>query len=106
MTWSRRSLSAFVLMILLMGMQHGAQVHALEHVGEALKHTPEHSYTVPVDEVCALCALFAGGAHALADDIHIGTPLVTNGGHEPYAPTFLASAAPHFYHSRAPPVSL
>lgn len=106
MTRTRRALALLALAILLVGMQCGAQWHALQHVGEALKHTPAHSFTVPDDEVCALCALFAGGAHAVADEVDLYTPPATQAAHGTYAPSLNARAAPHFYNSRAPPAAL
>ena len=100
---SRRPLVALVLALLLVGMQYGAQLHALEHVGNALKHTPDHSFTTPGNELCVMCALFAGGASALSGtpDAGFATPDARENTLLPYAS--IAAAAPSYYSSRAPP---
>ena len=102
----RRLLRAVVLSLLLVGVQYGALLHALEHDGEALRHAQGQSFSVPDDEVCAICALFAGGANALADHTNPAAAVFFGEHAPPYAPTPIAAAAPHFYESRAPPVFL
>ena len=99
----RHPLVALVLALLLVGMQYGAQLHALEHVGNALKHTPDHSFTTPGNELCVMCALFAGGASALSGEPHAGSaaPDARENTLPPYAS--LAAAPPCYYSSRAPP---
>lgn len=99
----RHPLFALVLALLLVGMQYGAQLHALEHVGNALKHTPDHSFTVPGNEMCVTCALFAGGASALSGEPHAG--FVAPDARENTPPSYasVAAAAPSYYSSRAPP---
>ena len=66
------------LSLLLVWTQLASGLHALEHIREALKQTPDHSLNVPGDEVCAMCALFAGGASALAGDIESGYDALRN----------------------------
>jgi hypothetical protein len=93
--------------LLLVAMQHQAQRHALAHFGDQLKRPHEQTAQLPTDDTtCAVCALFAGGASALASD---GATLDAS------PDSFLApidaelSAAqspPAFYLSRAPPPSL
>jgi hypothetical protein len=100
---SCHSLFALVLALFLVGMQFSAQLHALEHVGNALKHTPDHSWTAPGNEMCAMCALFAGGASALS-----GKPdaaFVAPDAREitPSLHASLAAHTPSYYSSRAPP---
>lgn len=99
----RHPLVGLVLALLLVGMQYGAQLHALEHVGNALKHTPDHSFTTPGNELCVMCALFAGGASALSSKPGAGfaTPDARENIPPPYAS--LPAAAPSYYSSRAPP---
>jgi len=106
MSRSRRPFLAFAVSLLLVGMQYGAQLHALEHVKEALERGPHQSFSIPEDEVCAMCALFAGGASAICDDIDLAKPAVATDEQPSYAPTFAARAAPRFYDGRAPPVFL
>ena len=106
MICGRRLLRTVVLSLLLLGVQYGGELHALEHVGEALRHAKHQSFDVPNDEICAICALFAGGANALADHGDTPTPAFVGEDDPPYAPPSIAPAAPHFYDSRAPPVLL
>jgi len=103
MTRPRHALAALVLALLLIAMQYGAQLHALEHLGNALKHTSDHSWTAPGDERCTMCALFAGGASALAGKADAG--FVAPDARERTSPPHdsLAAHAPSYYSSRAPP---
>lgn len=103
MICARRLVRAIVLSLLLVGVQYGAQLHALEHVGEALRHAKHQSFSVPDDEVCAICALFAGGANALSDHAEPAAAVFFGEEDPPYAPTPIAAATPRFYESRAPP---
>ena len=102
--------SRFVTLLfafLLLGMQHGAYVHALAHFGDQAKRPHEQVAQLPTDDTtCAVCALFAGGASALASD---GATLDAS------PDSFVAPIAaersaaqspPAFYLSRAPPPSL
>ena len=106
MNRARDPIVAFVLAMLLVGVQYGSQLHALGHAEEALKNGPQQSFTLPDDEVCAMCALFAGGANGLADTIDIETAVFVGEEHVLYAPPLPARTAPRFYDSRAPPVFL
>jgi hypothetical protein len=106
MSRPRHPFVALVLALLLVGIQYGSQLHALEHIEEALKHGPHQSFSVPGDELCVMCALFAGGANALADEVDLGTPVVGSEEHVSYAPLLTARATLRFYDSRAPPASL
>jgi hypothetical protein len=94
---------AFVLSLLLVGMQLGGELHALEHLREALKQTPDHSLTAPHDEPCPICALFAGGANAAAGDVDNAPVPVVAQGNPKLAPASIATPAPCYYSSRAPP---
>ena len=102
-----RPLAAFALSLLLTGMQLGAQLHALEHDGERLARPHGAALVIPgADEACAICAAFAGGAHAspapdyrFVADWPADSPVARESG------TF-AGAAPAYYQSRAPPALL
>jgi hypothetical protein len=94
------------LSLLLVWTQLAAGLHALEHVREALGHTPDHSLTVPGDEVCAMCALFAGGASAAAGDMEHTCELPASDEALQLASVAFAPAAPAYYQSRAPPLFL
>lgn len=102
----RHPLLALVFSLLLVGMQFGAQLHALEHLKDSLKHTAQHSLTVPASEQCAMCALFAGGANAAAggQDAAFAAPDAGQTFSPP--PASPAATAPSYYSSRAPPVLL
>jgi hypothetical protein len=101
-----RLLRAVVLSLLLTGTQYGAQLHALGHIGEALRQPVNHSIGAPEDEACVLCVLFAGGANALHNEIPTCVPASIARDDPRCAPVFVARAAPHFYYSRAPPAFL
>lgn len=103
MTRLHHPLSAFILSLLLVGMQLGGGLHALEHFGEALKQTSDHSFAIPHDEVCPICALFAGGANAATGEIDSATSAVTAATNPLVAPTSITTPAPSYYSSRAPP---
>jgi hypothetical protein len=99
----RRLLSTVLLSLLLAGTQLASRVHALEHVREALKQTPDHSLTVPGTEICAMCALFAGSASAATGDIDHAYPCCTTEEATQSLPASFAPAPRLYYHSRAPP---
>jgi hypothetical protein len=99
----RHPFVALIFSLLLVAMQYGAQLHALEHVGDTLRQTPEHSLTAPRDEICALCALFASGANAISSD-QVAAHAVPDAGAVSLRPLLsVAAAAPSYYSSRAPP---
>ncbi len=102
-----RALAVAALSLLLVGMQVGALVHPYEHDAERLGRPDRAALLVPgADEVCAICASFAGGAHAspapdpgFASDrpstIRVAAEFAS-----------FAGAAPAYYQSRAPPALL
>jgi hypothetical protein len=102
-----RPLFAVALSLLLLGMQLGAQLHALEHDGQRLARPHGAALIVPTaDDVCAICVSFAGGAHASPAPDH---RFVVN----PFAESLVAvefatftGVAPVYYQSRAPPALL
>jgi hypothetical protein len=98
-----RLLFTLVLSVLLVGTQLASGLHALEHVREALKQTQDHSLRVPGDEVCAMCALFAAGASAVAGDIDHGYEALATDETRRSTSAWIAAAAPSYYNSRAPP---
>jgi hypothetical protein len=98
-----RLLFTALLSLLLVGTQLASNVHALEHIREALKQTADHSLSVPGDEVCAMCALFAGSASAVAGDMDRGYEALATDETPRFTSTWIAPAAPSYYHSRAPP---
>ena len=102
-----RPLFAVALSLLLLGMQLGAQLHALDHDGERLARPHGAALVVPTaGDVCAICASFAGGAHASPAPDHrfVANPLATSLVATEFA-TFVGTA-PAYYQSRAPPTLL
>jgi hypothetical protein len=102
----KRSLTpifAFVLSLLLVGMQLENAVHKLGHVGERLSHSRDHSLVVPNEEPCAECVLLASGASALADST--GETPVALAAQErlQFTPASVTPAFFSYYFSRAPP---
>jgi hypothetical protein len=93
--------------LLLLGMQQGAQVHAIAHLGDALQRPHEQGLQLPTGEVpCIVCSLLAGGSAA----IPAGSAASDEPRPEFKAPqhaTFARTVAPaHYYLSRAPPTFL
>jgi len=103
MTSLRRTLLAFLLSFLLLGLQQEVAVHALGHLGGPHKQeaTAPHQ-----GQPCAKCELLASGAD--------GVPVSASASHAdgaslPVAPvafTTRALAAPASYSPRAPPALL
>ena len=103
----QRRILAFALAFLLLGMQHGAQWHALEHFGDWLAQPHDQGWQAPQDsDACAICALFAGGATAAVSKTPAQPKPIA--GLEPVrgAVHSVTVAAPSYYQSRAPPVLL
>ena len=95
---------AVLLALLLLLMQQGAQLHALEHDGDRLRRAHDSGMEAPAaDTACALCALFAGGAHAAPAAAPSDPPAVVGFGRAPRATALVAVASPSPYQSRAPP---
>ena len=103
---SRRPFFALILPLLLLAVQVQAQLHAFEHVREAIGHSRDHSLVAPSDQACAECTLLAGGANAIAGDI--GEAVVTLAAQEQPqpAPVSVTPAFFSYYQTRAPPALL
>jgi hypothetical protein len=103
----QRRILAFTLAFLLLGMQHGAQWHALDHFGDWLAQPHEQGWQAPqYSDACAICALFAGGATAAVSKA-LAQPKPIAGLELARGPVrSLTVAAPSYYQSRAPPVLL
>jgi len=106
-TRSYRPFFALILSLLLVGMQLGAQLHALEHDGERLARPHGAALLVPaVDDVCAVCASFAGGSHAIPTSVlTIGVP-PPRAARSTSAFASIAGTPPAYYQTRAPPALL
>ena len=106
-TRSYRPFFALILSLLLVGMQLGAQLHALEHDGERLAGPHGAALLVPaVDDVCAVCASFAGGSHAIPTSVlTIGVP-PPRAARSTSAFASIAGTPPAYYQTRAPPALL
>src|ERR1700758_4920529 len=101
MTRARHLFVAFLLALLVVGVQYGGELHALEHVGEALRDAQGQFVGAPNDEVCAICALFAGGANAVASDAARAALALGAETKPQFAPTSIAASTPSWYSSRA-----
>ena len=102
-----RPLFALALSLLLSGMQLGAQLHALEHDGDRLARPHGTALIIPTaDDVCAICASFAGGTHASPAPEHhfVADRIADSRAAAEFAP--FAGVAPVYYQSRAPPALL
>jgi hypothetical protein len=100
----RARILTWLFAFLLLGMQHGAQLHALSHVAGTLDRPQEQGLQLPADNTpCAVCALFAGGSNALAS----GGASVPNAAAASAATWATVSSptvhSPTYYLSRAPP---
>ena len=103
----RARLLTWLFVVLLLGMQQAAQVHALSHVGGLLDRPHEQGLQAKwSDAPCVVCALCAGGSSAIASE----APSVPRVDAPSTATWVIASppttSAPSYYLSRAPPVFL
>ena|SRR5437867_6621391 len=106
-TRASRLLIAFALSLLLTGMQLGAQLHALEHDGEHLARPHGAALLVPgADDVCAVCASFAGGSHAIPTSVLTVGVLPPRAARSTSAFASIAGTPPAYYQTRAPPALL
>jgi len=102
-----RPIVAALLALLLVLMQQGAQLHALEHDSRRMQEPHDTGLQAPVSDVaCAMCALFAGGADAAAVDV-VAPSTQTEVFTPPPRPNALVAAASlPPYQGRAPPSTL
>lgn len=105
-TRSRRPFFALILSLLLVCVQLEAQLHALQHIGEALGHSRDHSLVAPSDQACAECTLLAGGANAIAGDSGEAVVTLAAQEHALSTPVSITPAFSSYYHSRVPPTLL
>ena len=102
-----RPLFAFALSLLLTGMQLGAQLHALEHDGEHLARPHGAALLLPgADDLCAVCASFAGGSHAIPTSVLTIGVLPPRAARSTSAFASIAGTPPAYYQTRAPPALL
>ena len=95
-----RPVVAVLLALLLMFMQ----LHALEHDNVRLHRAHDAGMQAPADDaVCAMCALFAGGANAAAAEASALGASATDFSPPSRAIALVAIASPSPYQSRAPP---
>ncbi|MEO8740952.1 MAG: hypothetical protein ABI537_14785 [Casimicrobiaceae bacterium] len=90
--------------LLLLGMQHQLQVHALQHLDSVLHARHDTGLQAPVaDASCLECALLAAGTSAIPGG-HSSTPALAPVGERQHVATAARRlAAPSYYSSRAPP---
>ncbi len=98
---------AFVFTFLLVGMQQGAQLHALAHLGDGFHRAHEPTLQLPADDTsCALCVLFAGGSNAIASGGADVPQFAPASALPQVATSSPAVSSPTWYLSRAPPALL
>ena len=98
---------AWLFAFLLLGMQQGAQMHALSHTGSAFDRPQEQGLQLPVDDApCAICALFAGGSNAIASGSAVPPGFAAASAAPRVTFSSLALHTPTYYQSRAPPTPL
>ena len=94
-----RKFLSFALAFLLLGLQQELLLHPLTHLPD-LKARHHSSLKLPaLDIACLECSLLASATHAAAGS---PPPAVCNGAE----PAARHVAAPSYYQSRAPPLSL
>lgn len=99
-----RVLLSVLFALLLLGVQHEVQVHALQHLGVALHPAQEQGLQAPAaDVVCLECSLLAGGASAVAVEFTALPPASIATQRIVSAATTRSLSAPSYYSSRAPP---
>ncbi len=104
----RSRVLTWLFAILLLGMQQGAQLHAISHLSGVLDRPQEQGLQQPANDTsCLICALSAGGSKAIAaaDGPSVRTAATVT------AVTWATVAspslsAPTYYSSRAPPTLL
>lgn len=102
-----RPIVAVLLALLLVLMQQGAQLHALQHDNDWLLRPHDTGLRAPAsDASCAICALFAAGADAAAADTALLPAPALDYSRPPRANARVAIASPSPYQSRAPPPTL
>ena len=100
-------LLTWIFALLLLGMQQGAQVHAISHLGDTLQRPHEAGLQLPaVDAPCAHCSLLAAGSAAIPGGSSGWPELAAGVGAPRVATASPAPAALSWYRSRAPPSSL
>lgn len=105
MTASRhRPIVVLLFALLLLGMQHRVQVHALQHLDAKLHPRQAQVMPPPVaDALCLECALQAAGTSVIPADIAATSAPASRFGRVDRAITTRRLAAPSYYASRAPP---
>lgn len=102
-----RPIVAVLLALLLVLMQQGAQLHALEHDSQRMQVPHDTGLQAPVSDVaCAMCALFAGGADAAAADVVVPSTQTEDFTPPRRTNSLVAVASLPPYQGRAPPSTL
>lgn len=101
-----RKFLSFALSFLLLGLQQELLLHPLTHLPD-LKARHHSSLKLPAVEIaCVECSLLAGAAHAAASSMPPVTCAATAAECVAFEPAVRYVAAPSYYQSRAPPLSL
>ncbi|MEO8565553.1 MAG: hypothetical protein ABI541_04145 [Betaproteobacteria bacterium] len=101
-----RKFLSFALAFLLLGLQQELLLHPLTHLPD-FKGRHHSSLKAPaVEAACVECSLLAGAAHAAANSPSPATCGAATPECIAFEPAARYVAAPSYYQSRAPPLSL
>ena len=101
-----RKFISFVFAFLLLGLQQELLLHPLTHLPE-LKARHHSSLKLPAIEIaCVECSLLAGATHAAAGSTSPASCDAAPAECIAFEPAQRYVAAPSYYRSRAPPLSL
>lgn len=101
-----RILLAACFSLLVVGLQQESLIHALQHDRARMADARDVTVQAPGDGPCVLCALLAGGTHAVAS-ADAGTSESTSAIMvAAWVGNTIPAAAPVYYASRAPPLVL
>jgi hypothetical protein len=101
-----RKFFSFVLAFLLLGLQQELLLHPLTHLPD-LKARHHSSLKLPAIEIaCVECSLLAGAAYAAAGSSSPAACAADAADCAAFEPAARYVAAPSYYQSRAPPLSL
>jgi hypothetical protein len=101
-----RKFLSFALCFLLLGLQQELLLHPLTHLGDLNAHHHSSLKLPAVEIACVECSLLAGAAHTAASSSLATACVAATPECIAFAPAARHIAAPSYYQSRAPPVSL
>ena len=98
---------AALFSLLLVGMQREALVHQVDHLRAQVQRGHDAALQKTASADCLECALLASGSSAVPSTARVAIGIVAEATpHAVVRESALASAAPAYYQSRAPPFLL